>query len=275
MTDTVRSILLVGDVHGGSPYAVCDEEGITVPYGNEAIHVSPCKGQLELYELWKQMERDAEEFNVDTVIDLADAIDGVDYYNSGQGVMTSVLDSQLDLTARLYKPIVKDRIFIGTSGSPYHQSKDTRTHLRLCEKLDKYAYETHFMGVVGLITIKDVGKRLMVSHKDGNAMLYTATKNDRELIYQKVAEANGQLPYIHTRVTAHLHKAMHLDNGRQHYIQSPCWKSWYPIKGSTQLIGRRMTDVGYVIMTFDSLGRSTVKMFVENSPNIAIKELSI
>jgi len=275
MTDTIRSILVVGDVHGGSPYAGCDEEGITIPYGNEAIHISPSKGQLEIYEKWKHMERMAEEFNVDTVIDLADAVDGVDYYNSGSGVMTSVLDSQLELTTRLYKPIVKNRNFVGCSGSPYHQSKDTKIHMRLAEKLEKYANKTAFVGVAGLLTIPEINRNLLIAHKASNAMLYTATMLDRELTYQKVAEANDQMPEIHYRITAHLHKAMHLDNGRQHYLQNPCWKAWYPIKGSTKLVGRMQTDIGFSIIEFDAAGRSSVKLFVWSSPNIAIRELSI
>ena len=275
MTDIVRSILVVGDIHGGSPYSVCDEEGITVPYGNESIEIKPNKGQLELYEKWKYMEEAAEEFNVDTVIDLADAMDGVDYYNSGQGVMTSVLDSQVELTTRLYKPIVKNRVFVGCSGSPYHQSRDTKLHLRLSEKLEKYAKSTTFVGVAGLLTVPEVDKKLLIAHKSSNAMLYTATMLDRELIYQKVSEANRQLPEIDYRITAHLHKAMYLDNGRQHYLQSPCWKSWYPIKGSTKLIGRMQTDIGFSIIEFDSTGRSSTKLFVWNSPNIAIREMTI
>jgi hypothetical protein len=273
MTDTIRSILFVGDVHGGSPYSVCDEEGIALPFGNEVNYVTPNEGQLKIYEYWKYMIEMADRFNVDTVIDLADAIDGIDYKGYGQGVMTTLLDSQTELVTRLYKPVVKGRKFIGCSGSPYHQSRDTRSHLRLCEKLEKYADETLFVGVAGLLTIPEINKNILVAHKASNAMLYTATMLDRELIYQKVAEANKQLPDIHYRVTAHLHKAMHLDNGYQHYLQNPCWKSWYPIKNSTQLIGRRQTDIGFSIVEFDTAGRSTVKLFVWPSPNIAVKEV--
>ena len=272
MTDIIRSLLVVGDVHGGSPYAVCDEEGVGIPVGNEVNYVMPNKGQLELYEYWKYMLKMAEQFNVDTVIDLADAIDGTDYYNCGQGVMTSVLDSQIELTTRLYKPVVKGRKFVGCSGSPYHQSKDMKSHKTLCDNLSKYAEETLFVGAAGLLTIPEINKRLLIAHKASNAMLYTATMLDRELTYQKVAEANKQLPDIHYRITAHLHKAMHLDNGYQHYLQNPCWKSWYPIKNSTQLIGRRQTDIGFSIIEFDTAGRSSVKLFVWPSPNIAIKE---
>ncbi len=275
MSTIVRSVLVVGDIHGGSPYSVCDEEGIALPFGNEVNYVTPSEGQLELYEHWKYMIEIADILNVDTVIDLADAVDGVDYYNSGQGVMTSILDSQLELTTRLYKPVVKGRRFIGCSGSPYHQSRDMKIHKQLASNLSKYADSTEFVGSAGILTIEEIDKKLLIAHKASNAMLYTATMLDRELTYQKVAEANEQLPGIDYRITAHLHKAMHLDNGRQHYIQNPCWKSWYPIKNSTQLIGRRQTDIGWAVIMFDEEGRSTVKLFVYNSPNIAIRELSI
>lgn len=272
MTEIIRTILCLSDMHAGSPYAVCDEAGITVDYGNEAIQINPNKGQLELYKKWEYMIQICDKLNVDTVINLADAMDGSDVKNSGQGVMTSVLDAQVDLAARLLEPVVKDRKYVSCSGSPYHQSQDTKLHLRLCEKLEKHAIESTFVGVAGLLTVPEVNKRLLIAHKASNAMLYTATMLDRELIYQKVAEANNQLPEIHYRITGHLHKAQHVDNGYQHALQCPCWKTWYPIKGSTRLIGRMQTDVGWAIIQFDAAGRSVVKLFVYPSPNIAIKE---
>jgi len=276
LTDIVKTILVNGDVHGGSPYAVCDEEGVMVPVGNEMNQVLPNKGQLKMYyDYWLKMEESAEEFSVDLVIDLADAIDGTDYYGCGSGVMSSMLDAQLDLTERLYKPIVKGRDYVGCSGSPYHQSRDMQSHRNLKDRLSKYARKAAFVGSAGILTIPEIDKKLLIAHKASNAMLYTATMMDRELTYQKVAEANEQLPDIAYRITAHLHKAMHLDNGRQHYLQNPCWKSWYCIKNSTQLIGRRQTDIGWSIIQFDAEGRSTVKLFVYNSPNIAIRELTI
>jgi len=273
MTDIVRSILLLSDIHAGSPYAVCDEEGIAVPYGNEANYIKPNEGQLEIYDKWLYMQETCDELGVDTVINLADAMDGADEKNSGRGVMTSVLDSQIDLAERLLEPVVKGRKYVSCSGSQYHQSLDTKIHKVLSDRLEKHASMCEFVGVAGLLTIPEVDRRLLIAHKSSNAMLYTATMLDRELVYQKVAEANKQLPVIHYRITGHLHKAMSVDNGYQHYVQAPCWKTWYPLKGSTKLIGRMQTDIGWAIIQFDEIGRSSVKLFVYASPNIGIREV--
>lgn len=272
MSENIRNILLIADIHAGSPYAICDEEGIGIVFGNEVNYVKPNKGQLELYKHWMYMSKIADNFNVDTVINLGDTVDGADYRGGGQGVMTAIIDSQVDLATRLLSRLVKNRGYVSVSASPYHSSRDTKSELAVTIKLDKYAKNTLFVGAAGLLTIPEVNKKLLVAHKSSNAMLYTATMLDRELIYQKVAEANNQLPNIHYRITAHLHKAMHLDNGYQHYVQTPCWKTWYPIKNSTQLIGRRQSDIGWAIISFDEAGRSVVKLFVYPSPNIAIKE---
>ena len=275
MTEQIRSLLLLSDIHAGSPYAVCDDVGIPIQVGNEVNWVFPNKSQLEMYKKWVYMGSVADKFNVDTVINLADAIDGANYKECGRRLMTSELDAQKDLAVRLLKPIVKDRIYVGCSGSPYHQSQDTKIHKTIADDLRDSAKNVLFVGVAGLLTIPEVNKRLLIAHKASNAMLYTATMLDRELIYQKVAEANKQLPEIHYRITGHLHKCMHLDNGYQHYMQLPCWKTWYPIQGSTKLVGRMQTDIGFTILMFDEAGRSTVKNFVWPSPNIAIKEATI
>jgi len=275
MTEQIRSFLLLSDMHAGSPYAVCDELGIPVKVGDEVNWVFPNQKQLELYKIWRFMQRMADEFNVDTVVNLADAVDGVNYYEGGRRLMTAEIDAQRELAARLLNPVVKDRTYVGCSGTPYHQSRDSQTHNDLSKDLKDSAKKTVFVGVVGILTVPEVNKKILISHQASNAMLYTATMLDRELIYQKVAEANKQLPEIHYRITGHLHKCMHLDNGYQHYIQLPCWKTWYPIKGSTRLIGRMQTDIGFTILTFDEAGRSTVKNFVWPSPNIAIKEAVI
>lgn len=275
MTDHVRSILCLGDVHAGSPYAVSDPYPILINAGNEANEVHPNKGQLQLYKHWEHMLDMADEFNCDTVINLGDTIDGGNHYEGGRGVMTPDIEFQKDLAVRLLKPVVKDRKYVCVSPSQYHNSWDTKAERQIAQRLEGVAEQSLYVGVTGIITVPEVNKKLLIAHKASNAMLYTATMLDRELIYQKVAEANKQLPGIDYRITAHLHKAMHLDNGRQHYLQLPCWKSYYPIKSSTRLIGRYQTDIGFAIILFDGEGRSMVKLFVYESPNIAIREASV
>lgn len=267
-----RSVLVLGDIHAGSPYAVCDENPVSINVGNEVNLVYPNEGQLELYEHWKYMVKMADKFSCDTVINVGDTIDGGNVYEGGRNMMTPDIEHQKDLAVRLLKPLVAGRKYVCCSPSQYHNSWDSKAERQIAQRVEGVAESSLYVGVAGILTLPEVNRRLLVAHKASNAMLYTATMLDRELIYQKVAEANNQLPEIHYRITGHLHKAMHLDNGRQHYLQTPCWKAYYSIKNSTQLIGRYQTDIGFAVVLFDGEGRSSVKLFVYESPNIAIRE---
>lgn len=268
----IRSLLLLSDIHAGSPYAVSDEIGVIVKVGNEINQTLPNKGQLELYKHWKYMGTIADKFNVDTIINLADTVDGCNPAECGRRLMTSEIDAQKDLALRLLEPVVEGRKYVSCSGSPYHESLDTNVHRDISQRLESVAEECLFVGVSGILTLPEINKKLHVAHKASNAMLYTATMADRELIYWNVAEARQQLPHIDWMVRGHLHKFYHLDNGREHFIQLPCWKTWYPIKNSTRMIGRYQTDIGFSILQFDEAGRSTLKNFVYQAPNIAIRE---
>lgn len=272
MSEYIRSFLLLSDVHAGSPYAVCDENPLRIPVGKEFNEVYPNKGQLELYKSWQYMEAMANKFQVDTVINLSDTIDGANYKECGRRLMTPELDAQKDLAVRLLNPIVRNRKYVSCSGSPYHESQDTQIHRDISFRLEASAKECLFVGVTGNLTLPEINKRINIAHKASSAMLYTATMADRELIYWNVANARNQLPDIDYMIRGHLHKFYHLDNGREHFIQLPCWKTWYPIRNSTRMIGRYQTDIGFCILLFDEAGHSTLKNFIYPSPNIGIME---
>lgn len=272
MTEYIRNILLLSDMHVGSPYAVSDEYPILLKAGNEVNEVYPNKGQLELYKHWQYMIKMADKFDVDTVINLADTCDGCNPAECGKRLMSPDIEDQKDLAVRLLKPVVKDRKYVSCSGSTYHESLDTKVHRDISFRLEGTASECLFVGVTGILTLPEVNKKINIAHKASNAMLYSATMADRELIYWNVAEARDQLPHIDWMIRGHLHKFYHLDNGREHFLQLPCWKTYYPIKNSTRMIGRYQTDIGFSILQFDEAGRSTLKNFVYQAPNIAIKE---
>lgn len=272
MSEYIRSLLLLSDIHAGSPYAVCDNHPIYVEVGNETMEIRPNKGQLELYKHWQYMEKMATKFNVDTVVNLADSVDGTNYYEGGRRLMTPDLEVQKDLAVRLLKPLVRGRKYVSVSGTKYHESLDSKVHREISQRLEGAAKMCLFLGVTGIVTLPEINKKMSLAHQASSAMLYTATMADRELIYWNVAEARDQLPHIDWMIRGHLHKFYHLDNGREHFLQLPCWKTYYPIKNSTRMIGRYQTDIGFSILQFDEAGRSTLKNFVYQAPNIAIKE---
>jgi len=272
MTEYIRSLLLLSDVHAGSPYAVCDEEPLLMRVGKMVNEIYPNEGQLELYKHWQYMEKMANKFNVDTVINLADTVDGTNYYEGGRRLMTPDLELQKDLAIRLLKPVVRGRKYVSVSGTKYHQSLDSKTHREISMRLEGTASECLFLGVTGIVTLPEINKKMSLAHEASSAMLYTATMADRELIYWNVAEARDQLPHIDWMIRGHLHKFYHLDNGREHFLQLPAWKTYYPIKNNVRMIGRYQTDIGFSILLFDEAGRSTLKNFVYQAPNIAIQE---
>jgi len=275
MSEYIRSLLCLSDVHAGSPYAVSDENPILIDAGNEVNEVYPNKGQLKIYERWKYMLKMADKFDVDTVINLADTCDGCNPAEGGRRLMTAEIDAQKDLAIRLLHPLVEGRRFITCTGSVYHQSLDTKIHKDIAHRLENTAEKSEFVGVTSDLVIPEINKRINIAHKASSAMLYTATMADREIIYWNVAEAKKQLPKVDWIIRGHLHKFYHLDTGREHFVQLGCWKTWHPIKNSTKMIGRLQPDIGWTIILFDEEGHSDIKNFIYSAPNIAIKQINL
>jgi len=269
VTKPSRIIGMIADIHAGSRKAVCDNIPVRAR-GEEQSYVPEMriKGQIELYKMWTQMEEDFEREKVDTLIINGDCFEGSAPWDGGRSTMVSSLDIQQEMAYNLLQPLAQnvEKIHI-FSGTPIHESRDSKTHAALAKDLQHDCEQVHFQGFLRNLKMNPTDTVVNVSHKATGAMIYTATVLDRESLFMMAAEAREKLERFHVIVRAHLHGYLYLDNGYHHIIQLPCWKAWFPFKGAARLFGKMQPDIGYVLLKCYDDGAIEVKRRLWNAPD--------
>ncbi len=268
MKKPCRIIGLLGDLHSGSDKAVCDNHPVFLK-GEAQVYVPEMrsKGQKELYKLWTQMVKQFEEEEVDTLIINGDCFEETAPWDQGRSTMVSTVDVQKQMAVNLLQPLAEtvDRIHV-FSGTPVHESSDSRTHAELAKELEAFCKNVQFHGFIRNIRMKPTPTVFNIAHKATNAAIYTATVLDRESLFAMAAETQNKLPRFHVMVRHHLHGYLYLDNGYHHIIQGPAWKCWFPMKGAARLFGKMQPDIGYVLVKCYEDGAIEVRRKIWTSP---------
>jgi len=265
-----RSIAIVSDLHAGSDFAVWPHDDVINSTGNN-ITDSRNDSQVYLADCWENYIEECDAYNVDTVINLADSCQGVNYKDGGRACITPDLELQKDAAEALLLPIVYGRNYIGFSGSKYHQSMDTKVHRDLARRVKPIAKSSSFYGAIANLRLKGTDKVANIAHASTSAMLYPSTALDRERIFLKVAEARDVLPKIDIMIRGHLHKYMTLRYSDMTIIQSPCWQAWYPLGTKMKLYGKHQPDIGALILLIDNNGGIHVEEFMYKAPHVIDK----
>lgn len=250
-----RAIAFISDCHIGSLYAVFPE-GIKTPQGNELkINV----GQKVILDYWNYFWKKCDEFSVDTIIDLADNIEGNNKKEFGANLITSDLEIQKTAYVELLKPHIKRRQYITITGSGYHQSLDTKIQKDIAKRLGG-----KFYGAVANIHPVGTNRTINIAHGEGGAFVYRATAMDREGLFQLAATAQGKIPKVDVVVRGHLHSFCHLHMPKQHLIQLPCWKAYDPNKITLKSYGKMQPDIGGCILFIDEENRIDIHHYLLN-----------
>ena len=261
MKNSLRRIALIADMHVGSKYALFpdeyeDREG-NVYKGN--------RGQRQLYEYWQAFAKKCDELKVDTVFADGDILHGTNRKEFGRNLMFSDLEVQKDVAELLLRQIVKDRRFYTLTGSGYHESLDSRVHKELAHRLGG-----KFLGMMANSRLKPSKRIMNIAHGVGGAAIYTTQILNRESDFILQAEGLDQLPFhIDIMVRAHLHRFIHIHLEKLHLIQLPCWSMWEPNKIYVKYYGKKMPNIGGVILIIDDQDRIHVWHFTYPLPHIA------
>jgi len=257
-----RIIALIGDMHTLSRFGLCPDKA----YNDDGKDLSKLRndGQDIIWRGWKYFVNICNKWNVDTVINFADACSGLNFAEGGRNTMDTSLEVQKDAAVTALAPLVKDRIYHGISGSPYHQSIDTEIHRGIAKRMSSEcgAKQSHFHGVIANLELEHTNRTINIAHKATSAQIYRASIMDRETFFMRIAEAEGKLHHYDYICRAHLHTFFHLDISDQHIIQVPCWQAYYTIRGSTRLYGRMQPDIGGVLLFIDNKDRTTVHHYL-------------
>lgn len=221
-------------------------------------------GQEVIWRGWKMFAEMCDKWGVDTVINLADACSGLNFKEGGKDTYDTNLETQMDAAVEGLKLLVKNRVYHGISGSPYHESRDTQVHRQIAKRMETEcdAAESHFHGVIANLELEHTNKTVNIAHKATNAQIYRTMILDRESLFMDAAEAHNKLPRFDIVLRGHLHTYFHLDFPHQHVIQCPCWQAYYTIKGSARFYGRAQPDIGGLILFIDNKDRTTLHHYL-------------
>jgi hypothetical protein len=257
-----RVIALVGDMHTLSRFGLLPDGS----FNSDGKDLAKLRnnGQEIIWQAWKMFCDVCDKWQVDTVINLADACSGINWAEGGRDTYDTSLEVQMDAAVTALEPLVKDRMYHGISGSPYHQSRDCQIHRTIAKRMQSEcgAVESRFHGIVANLELLNTNRTMNVAHKATNAQIYRTMILDRESLFMRLAEAELKLPHFDYIVRGHLHNYFHLDISDQHVIQCPCWQAYYAIKGSTRLYGRMQPDIGGVILFIDNKDRTTLHHYL-------------
>jgi len=262
----VRAIAVVGDTHIGSAFALFPKE-FTSKEGNVR---KANEGQLQLLAFWEHFLEKCNEYRVDTVIHLADALDGIQPgQRKSAGLIVNDLTEQRDIAISLFKPLVKNRVFIMCSGSQYHESVDFEVHKDLVDALRPFCKRAIFAGAMGTYKVRETGQIINIAHGVGASFIYRGQLLDREVMYTKLAEVYGKIGKVDIILRGHLHFFHRTGQVNPLVIQVPCWKLFEPNRFTVKLFGRYQPDIGGIILLFTEKGEIDVReIIMQSNPKV-------
>ena len=262
-----RVIAFITDLHVGSPYGLWPDDFV-VPTTQQPIKCSP--GQLELWEHWEDFKKKCDDYNVDTVISLGDLIDGNNPREYGRDRTTSDINMQIMGAKQIIEPIKKNRDFFGVKGTDYHSGSIVDAEQELIAQLNGV-----YWGRLKNIKLRNTNVHFNISHGEGGAFIYRATKADRELLFMKVAEAERKINFhIDLFVRGHLHYFGYLKMNTNAYLACPAWVDWIPYRPALGLYGRQV-DIGGVIVIINDDDKITPIEFLYPLPNMAQNPMEV
>jgi len=264
-----RSVMLISDTHIWSDYALVSRD----PVYEKGRCLNPIetlnKGQRTIQSYWyDEFIPTCDRFNVDTIIHFGDAIQGCNPKEGGLDCLSPNIDHQKEDFVNLMTPLVADRIYHQLSGTRYHEALNTRIHKDLVERLQPYCKRAVYHGKFANIGLEGTEKVLNCAHAATSALIYPATIIDREMVFVKMAVAEGRVPRPDYIIRGHLHRYIHIDYPDMHGIQLPGWQAWYPLGDKVRLYGRTQPDIGGVLLLIDKKDRTILLHFIYRTPNI-------
>lgn len=263
-----RSVAWIADTHLGNPYAPWPKEQEIAP----GFTIDCGEPQETLGRYRDECIEKMKDYDVDTVIFVGDLIDGNNRKEFGRDRITTDIDIQAEAALKWLMPFCEGRRVFGISGTGYHDSVDSRKEHGIIENLGTNKGDGYWGPYKN---VRMNGSVISVSHGQGGALIYRATKSDRELLHALAGEASGKIPcHIDLFVRAHLHFFGYLDNGPNAYLAVPCFCDWIPYKFSLMLYGRQ-PDIGMVITVIDKDGAILPKKILFPLPGVAQRPAEI
>lgn len=231
-----RTVACVADFHIGAwnglnlpVYTCLDGSKIEAPPVSRAIYEFAYLPFLEICDWWE----------VTDVLVGGDVINATAEKRIYPARDIVFIDDALRMAEALLDPLMKDRSSVWISGSPYHDSVDTRVHLRLAKHFKGKATTTGY----ACFKIEDLG--VLLSHVGRRGALYPDGVIQRSVFFDAYGRLkSSDYSKIDLRISAHWHKWTEHEG----VIELPGWQGYFSYRGRVIDPGIRLPDIGGVIL---------------------------
>lgn len=247
-----RNKLLIADLHVMSHYALTmdkfEGENGQVYMGND--------GQRRLFRYWTHLCKNTWFIRkCDEAWIVGDVFSGLNPREYGRKT-SGTLDDQKEMAKEIILMLPKRLKLKIWSGTPYHESADTRMHKDLADKLRLAGRDVEFKGSWSFM--KAGTREGFVTHEASSAVDYPHTPMVRSSRWFHIQYSTGKLPKISFIVRAHKHSYNYIDDF-MHVVQIPGWSAFTPYQQSTRRFSAWQPDYGAVFLELDEEDRLSFK----------------
>jgi hypothetical protein len=281
----VRVWVAIGDLHAGSSFSLLPPK-FSYKEGTNIKPVAQSRAQAAMWEYWQDALQQVRHYNPDTILNMADSLDGVNFVAPGRNRCITTLDGQLEAAKQILDPIRTDSAnnsrrmeFVG--GSDFHGSRDVSVDAALAGWWIGAGNPGNYNGLVANLAVagtkskrpefrgRDEGGKpirhsevlVNVSHGASQAFIYQAMMMDRESLHSSAAAADplAGFPNFDLIIHGHWHHGSRLDINNRTMVINPCWKMFEAYKGTMKLYARFMPGIGLTFLLFYADGEIEVK----------------
>lgn len=252
-------------MHVGSHVALWPES-----YTSKAgVEYRASPAQLQILNYWRDFWGH-EAANAECVVLLGDLCQGKNVKDFGAGTTTPTLDTQVDACIQLLRPVIPAGAEIhSVTGSKYHDSLDTSLDKAVCHALGGQHH-----GAIKTLKLPN-GTVVNVSHDFGGPLMYEAGTLEREclqwdamvgqrtMLGQDVAD-----DMINLFIRGHWHKYRYLEQDHRAFLQVPGWQLWYPANFMKKGLGKKMSQLGAVVVDCGPGGKVVVHKRLYEPPRV-------
>jgi len=211
-------VLIVGDIHAGSPWGLCTPT-FMLKGGNVVNYNSV---QEHLWKNWEIFTGEVSKRKIDTLILNGDMIEGPSPKDRGRNLISPEMEDQVTLAATILEQFietVKPKRVVALSGSDYHGNIQQDNEAQLAKYID-----VDYVGL-GPFDFEFDGVNINISHGTGSAYWYRASKMDRMGFAMQLNMAGDGIYNSRHIVQSHLHFGAYLRYPFQSVYIVPCWQA--------------------------------------------------
>ena len=149
------------------------------------------------------------------------------------------IDDEVRMAEMLLEPLIKDRESYWISGSAFHDSLDTRVHIRLAKHFNGRATDTGY----ACFYLDQLG--VLLTHVGRRGALYPDGVIQRSTYFDAYGKLqSSEFSKIDLRISGHWHKW----SENKGFLELPGWRGFYSYRGRVVDPGIKLPDIGGVIL---------------------------